>query len=195
MTPESRDWLEGLQKFAEEHRAARPPRAVPMASADLDARRHLLGSHLRRWLATDLPRLQAVLDRRASGSPAIVWAACAAGVAAAREVVAECDHPLAGQMACVREVEYRLWCIRRPDEAYLLHVNPWSWIKAPVPHARWAEFRQYPLQSGECYWLHRYGLAGEPTLESRGCDLWKWDGRRAVPLAEGIVERVPGIVT
>ena len=190
MTPESLDWLEGLKAFAEKHRAARPPRAVPMDSADFAARQILLGAHLRRWLATDFPRLRLELERRASGPPAIVLAACAPGVAAAEEVLAGCDDPLTRSIACVREVEYRLWCIRHPDAAYSLHVNPWSWIKAPVPLARWGEFRHFPLVPGECYWLHRYGLAGEPALESRQCDLWKWDGRQAAQLAVGIVERV-----
>jgi hypothetical protein len=103
-----------------------------------------------------------------------------AGILVAEALLRRPDLPAAGiaaGVACVTEREYRRHCIRRPDEHHRLHVNVWSWIKTRVPRRREAEFARHPLAAGECYWLHRTGIAGAGTADCRDCHLWKWNGR------------------
>jgi hypothetical protein len=92
-------------------------------------------------------------------------------------------------VAAVTELEYRLWCIRHPDDAYRLHVNLWSWVKTRVPQQRWHEFATYPLRSGDVYWLHRTGVSGAGAADARHCHLWKWNGRHAALLQPHIREQ------
>ena len=70
------------------------------------------------------------------------------------------------RVEAVTELEYRLWCIRSPDDGFIRHVNLWNWIKTSVPTQRHAEFAASPLGPGECYWLHREGCAGAAALEA-----------------------------
>jgi len=93
----------------------------------------------------------------------------------------------------VREIEYRMWTKDHPDPGHLLHVNHWSWIKAPVPMQRWAEFKRHPLREGEAYWLHRTGTSGPGDHASRHAHLWKWTGRQAVLLEAFIRERIDAL--
>ena len=82
----------------------------------------------------------------------------------------------------VTELEYRLWCIRHPDDDHRHHVNHWNWIKTRVPAQRHAEFARHPLGPGEAYWLHRVGTAGAGAADRRDCHLWRWNGRHAALL-------------
>lgn len=131
----------------------------------------------------------------ADASPAIVITTSAAGVAAVEEMLGSVPDlaALAGdRVEAVTELEYRLWCIRSPDEGFIHHVNVWSWIKTEVPEQRWAEFSNYPLSAGEAYWLHREGCSGAAALDRRGCHLWKWNGRHAALLRAFVTERSVG---
>ena len=131
----------------------------------------------------------------ADPDPAIVITTSAVGIAAVEEMLASVPDlaALAGnRIEAVAELEYRLWCIRSPDEGFIHHVNVWNWIKTAIPKQRWAEFLGYPLAEGEAYWLHREGCSGAATLDRRGCHLWKWNGQHASLLRAFVTERGVG---
>lgn len=186
-------WLEGLRGFALEHRLRRPlPEATP--GGQWVAERSILGSAV----ATRLAGIESIREARRSAAagfaadPAVVLTTSAAGIAAATAVLesaADLAALVGDRLVAVTELEYRLWCIRSPDDAHRLHVNLWSWIKTRVPRQRLAEFARHPLAPGESYWLHRTGIAGAGPLDRRDCHLWKWNGRHAVLLQAFVTER------
>lgn len=194
MTIDTRAWLEGLRAFAVEHRERKPlAEAVPISPAWI-AERAILAADLTTRLAT-LADLRA--DRaaaacgRAEVDPAIVVTTSPVGIGVVADLLASPTHglqPLAGGIAAVTELEYRLWCIRQPDD-YRLHVNLWSWVKKSVPEQRWPEFARHPLGPGEVYWLHRTGAAGAGAADARHCHLWKWNGRHAALLQAFVREQ------
>lgn len=192
MRPETHDWLEGLRDFATEHRRTKPL-AQPTAPAQRAAERSILASHLVSWL-DDLTELFAARQATVPGAdpdPAIVLTTTAVGIEAATALCTGSHrghgghggHPLAVSLApafaAVTELEYRLWCMRSPDEEHRLHVNHWNWIKTRVPPQRAGEFARHPLGPGESYWLHRTGTAGAGRGDRRDCHLWKWNGHHA----------------
>lgn len=195
MLATSRTWLEGLRDFAAEHRH-RKPLAEPAVKECGAAERMILAAHL----ATTLAGWEQVLaDRQAHAKgmpgsdpdPAVVITTSAVGVAVAREQLAAGSLPardLAERAVAVTELEYRLWCIRHPDDGYVTHVNFWNWVKTSVPRERHAEFAKHPLGPDEVYWLHRAGLAGAGTADRRDCHLWKWNGRHASLLEAFVAE-------
>lgn len=183
MRPETRGWLDGLRGFAAEHRRTKPPR-ISADAAEHAAERAILAAHLVSWLddlSADMASRQAAGGDR-DPDPAIVLTTTAAGIEAA-ETLAAGGHPLAvaiePKLAAVTELEYRLWCIRAPDDTHRFHVNHWNWIKTRVPPQREGEFARHPLGPGERYWLHRTGTAGAAAADRRDCHLWKWNGRHA----------------
>lgn len=188
-------WLEGLRRFAAARRAAEPPRS-PGPAAQAAAERSIIGAAL----ATSLAELDAVRAVRrslpaADPFPAIVLTTSAVGIAAAEEMLASTPELAAladGRLVAVTELEYRLWCMRSPDEPFSHHVNLWNWVKTAVPRQRWGEFAAHPLAAGEAYWLHRTGRAGAGPLDARACHLWKWNGRQAVLLEPFVPERGVG---
>lgn len=193
MHPSSRVWLDGLRSFASEFRAERPPRGRDRSPVERAAEEAILGDSLVLWLAD----LESVLAARSimaacDTDPAIVVTTSPAGIAAVGRLLAR-DSALACRAAhavvTVTELEYRLWCIRHPDEAHRHHVNLWSWLKTSVPPQRWSEFAAFPLGEGEAYWLHREGLVGGGDRDRRTCHLWRWDGRHASLLRACIEER------
>jgi hypothetical protein len=195
---DSRDWLDGLREFATDHRDRRPLADITRPTPGQAAERMILAADL----ATQLPAIDALLAARSDWrrhsatdrdlDPAIVVTTSAVGIAAVAELLASPTHglhPLANRLAAVTELEYRLWCIRRPDDAYRLHITLWSWIKTHLPEQRWAEFASHPLGPGEAYWLHRTGVAGVGTADCRHGHLWKWNGRHAALLEPFVRER------
>ncbi|MBU6222228.1 MAG: hypothetical protein KGR24_05685 [Planctomycetes bacterium] len=190
------DWLGGLREFVRTQRLATPLRSTAASPAAEAAERSIIGGSL----ATRLADLSAVREARRALSravhdPAIVITTSAVGIAAATEVLASAGDlaTIAGdQLEAVTELEYRLWCIRSPDEGFIHHVNMWNWIKTSVPRQRHAEFAAHPLGAGEVYWLHREGCAGAAALDRRGCHLWKWNGRHAALLQACVTERSVG---
>jgi hypothetical protein len=193
MLPTTRTWLEGLRDFAAEHRV-RKPLAEPDPPAARAAERMILGSHL----ATVLAGWEQVLSDRQAGTrdgdpdPAVVITTSAVGITVAEEQFATGSLParhLAERAVAVTELEYRLWCIRHPDDGHLRHVNLWNWVKTSVPRERHAEFARHPLGPVEAYWLHRAGVAGAGTADRRDCHLWKWNGRHAALVEAFVAER------
>ena len=193
MRPATRDWLDGLRTFATAHRVGKPL-AVTGSPAQQAAERMILAAQLATWLDGS----DAILQARAAGpaatargdtDPALVITTSPTGIAVAEEQLARGSLParaVAGRAVAVTELEYRLWCIRQPDDAYERHVNLWNWIRTNVPRQRDAEFARHPLADGEAYWLHRAGIAGAGAAARRDCHLWKWNGRHA-SLLEGFV--------
>ena len=201
MNPTTREWLLGLRDFTAERRdqkPARPPAVDPAASA---AERSILGA----TLATSLAEIDTIRVARRSrqsvalpdpaadpdADPALVLTTSPVGIHAAEQLLASSGDLAAivgDRLAAVTELEYRLWCIRHPDEGHLLHVNLWNWVKTRVPRQRWGEFAAHPLGPGESYWLHRTGLAGAGLLDRRDCHLWKWNGRHAALLQPFVAE-------
>ncbi len=191
----TRDWCAGLAEFAAECRGAQPPgqtESSPAAAAE----RTILATHLVAWLddwtAVMAARREHARTRsEADGDPVVVLTTSALGIEVAAGLLAG-GHPLAaaeaGRIVPVTELEYRLWCIRHPDDAFRCHVNHWSWIKTRVPARRHAEFARFPLGPGEAYWLHRAGTAGAGGADRRDCHLWRWNGRHAVLLQAFIRE-------
>jgi len=192
MTPESEAWVEGLRAHAT---AARIGGAdVERPAVEIAAERALLAAHLVAWFDTELPGLLAERAANARAEeragveidpePAIVITTTAAGCAAAAELLDRGD-PLTRQLrdrfACVTELEYRQWCMRHPDDDYRLHFAHWSWMKTRVPPQWGPKLAQWPINAGECYWLHRTGTAGAGR-ERRSSHLWKWNGTIAAIL-------------
>ena len=193
MLPTTRTWLDGLREFAAEHRVRRPL-AEPEPEAARAAERMILASHL----ATVLAGWEQVLAARRAGTPdgdpdpAVAITTSAVGITVAEEQFATGSLPardLAERAVAVTELEYRLWCIRHPDDGHLRHVNLWNWVKTSVPRERHAEFARHPLGPDEAYWLHRAGVAGAGTADRRDCHLWKWNGRHAALVEAFVAER------
>jgi hypothetical protein len=192
----TRTWLDGLRDFAVEHRL-RKPLSESAASAARAAERMILATHL----ATALAGWEKVLAGRRSeqaggadldSDPAVVITTSPGGIAVVAEQLATGSLParsLAAQTVAVTELEYRLWCIRRPDDGHRLHVNVWNWLKTSVPPQRHAEFARHPLREGEVYWLHRTGIAGAGAADRRDCHLWRWNGCHASLLEAFVAER------
>jgi hypothetical protein len=188
MTPSAREWLSGLATFVDEFRRERP---LPLASsppAMQAAQRAILATHLTTWLEGEAGGL--------SDSHAIAFTTSEIGIGVADEVLSR-NLPLVAairpRLAVIREIEYRLWTKDHPDLEHAVHVNHWSWIKAPVPVQRGREFHQHPLREGEALWLHRTGTSGPGVSESRHAHLWKWTGEHAVLLEPFIKERVDAL--
>jgi len=193
MLPTTRTWLDGLRDFAEEHRVGKPL-VEPEPAVARTAERMILAAHL----ATVLAGWEQVLSARRAGTPdgdpdpAVVITTSAVGITVAEEQFATGSLPardLAERAVAVTELEYRLWCIRHPDDGHLRHVNLWNWVKTSVPRERHAEFAGHPLGPGEAYWLHRAGMVGAGTADRRDCHLWKWNGRHAALVEAFVAER------
>jgi hypothetical protein len=196
MLSTSRLWLDGLRVFAAEHRLRKPLRE-PATAAEGAAERMILAASL----ATVLAGWDAVdAARRASGSaasphdpdPPIVITTSGVGIRVVGEHLATGSLParaVADRAVAVTELEYRLWCIRHPDDEYERHVVLWNWIKTRVPPERHGEFARHPLRPGEAYWLHRTGIGGAGAAVRRDCHLWKWNGRHASLLEAFVTER------
>lgn len=196
MRPAARDWLESLRRFSAEHRLSRPQRPEPVPaetgsgpspgariSPAFDAQAAILAAHAEAWGLPTLTRLAATF----SGG-AIVVTTSPPGLAAWRELIARFPASLAERMTAATEIEYRGWCMRSPDEAHRLHAVVWSWIKAPLPPQRRADFPSFPIPDSADYWVLRYGHSGGGDGE-HGADLYTWDGAQATCLATGITER------
>jgi hypothetical protein len=193
MLLDTRDWLHGLCDFVADHRN-RKPLSEPDPAAARAAERMILAAHL----ATVLAGWEQVeVARRATPphsdpDPAVVITTSAVGIAIAEEQFGSGSLParaLADRAVAVTELEYRLWCIRHPDDGHQWHVNLWNWLKTSVPRERHAEFALHPLRPDEAYWLHRAGIAGAGTADRRDCHLWKWNGRHASLLEAFVAER------
>ena len=163
------------------------------------------GAAERMILAANLATVLAGWDtveaaRRASGSgaspldpdPPLVITTSGIGIGVVGEQLATGSLParaIADRAVAVTELEYRLWCIRHPDDEYQRHIVLWNWIKTRVPPERHGEFARHPLGPGEAYWLHRTGIAGAGAADRRDCHLWKWNGRHASLLEAFVTER------
>jgi len=197
MSPETEAWLAGIREFIATRRRAHPMRPSGAPGAAAEAERSLLREHLGRRLAT----LDAVLQsRRVSArggidpDPVVVVTTSLAGLAAAADLLAGDVNAAVDPRRIVplTELEYRLWCVRSPDERFARHLAVWSWIKTRVPSARNREFVRHPLAAGEDYWLHRSGIAGAGGADGRDCQLWKWDGHHVTLLEPHVHERAGG---
>jgi hypothetical protein len=197
MRAETRGWFHGLQEFAVEHREKKPL-LLPGDPAAAAAERMILAAQLATWLTgwesvESERRSWTTLDPAADPEPALIVTTSSVGIAMTEELIAGGSlpaQPLAGRVAAVTELEYRLWCIRSPDEHNARHVNLWNWIKTSVPEQRHHEFTAFPLATGEHYWLHRAGIHGAGDADRRHCHLWKWNGRHAALLKAFVTERV-----
>jgi hypothetical protein len=199
MHRDTHDWLAGLRIFAAEHREAKPLADVTQPTPALAAERMLVATHLATRLAEHEAIRAARCDWLAQADPpggdpdpALVITTSAVGIAATAEWLAVGGpHQLAvaPRLVAVTELEYRLWCIRQPDEERRRHVNLWNWVKTRVPRQRWREFANFPLGPDDTYWLHRTGTSGAGAADGRHASLWKFDGRHASLLAASILER------
>jgi hypothetical protein len=200
MHRDTHDWLDGLRTFVAAGRETKPLADVTRPTPSLHAERMLVATHL----ATRLAEHEAILAARrdwlstaaitdGDPDPAVVLTTTSVGIAATADWLAD-DGPhqraVAARLVAVTELEYRLWCVRRPDEEHRRHVNLWNWVKTRVPRQRWPEFADYPLAVGETYWLHRTGASGAGAADARRCGLWRFDGRHASLLAADVVERL-----
>lgn len=194
MTPATRAWLDGL------HASIADRRVRPPADAAHAAERAILAAHFAAWLdaSPGLDDSRADWARATSGAdpdPAIVITTSPAGITVVEQILAR-DEPLAARVrpraAVATEKEYRAWCMRHPDDAHLLHVNHWSWIKTQVPQQRHAEFAPHRLGAGEAFWIHRTGTAGAGVADGRTASLWRFTGSHAALLEPRLKEgRVP----
>lgn len=185
----TREWCAGLAAFAAERRGAEPPRH-PDSPSLAAAERAILAVHLVAWLDdwTAVMSARCAWARGMSGADpdaGVVLTTSDVGIEVAEGLLAG-GHPVAAaearRIVPVTELEYRLWCIRHPDDDYRHHMNHWSWIKTRVPLQRHREFARHPLGQGEAYWLHRAGTAGAGGADRRDCHLWRWNGRHTTLL-------------
>lgn len=183
MKPAARDWLAGLDAFSEVHRAPRPERRVPVPSEIAASVAAILRGHLE---GKGLDDVTTALAR--NPDVAVVLTTTPEGFSAADDLAARLPPSDAARFVAVTESVYRAWCMRSADEGLHLHVNVWSWVKAPLPDRRRGEFSAWPVAPGTAYWLHRHGTR-DSRGEVRAADLWAFDGTRATPLARGIAER------
>lgn len=192
MTPETADWLAGLQAFLAEDRTRPLHRSTPDPSPPVMAEvRRLVARSVRHWVNEELPgqlraRAAWAAERgpQTDPTPAVLLTTTPHGLDAAVEAVTGSPQTI----ACLLEVEYRRWCRLRPDDAMHHHVTAWNWVKTRVPEVRQAEFADQPLAEGEAYWLHRTGMAGIADEEHRTTALLAFDGRRSRLLAASVVE-------
>ena len=199
MTPAARDWLNGLRRFSEEHRATQAPlvAAVPSetgskrsppahgdSAAAIGAQGAIIANKCAAW------GLSTLLDLAAARPDAVIAVTTSApGLEAIARMVASLPEPIIGRVAIATEMEYRFWCMRAPDEAHRLHMMLWSWIKAPLPRQRRGDYPRHPIADTASYWLLRYGHEGHGA-PWRSADLYSWDGAVAALLATGIAERI-----
>jgi hypothetical protein len=198
MTPAAREWLVGLRRFSEEHRAAqdplaasvpsetdstRPDRAVRASPAALAAQAGIIAEHARAWAIPEIQRLAAA--RKEVG---IVATTSSPGIEAVGGLIAQLPESIRERVAIVTELEYRFWCMRSPDQSHRLHVTLWTWLKAPLPPQRRREYARHPIPPTASYWLLRYGFAGHGD-EWRSADLYAWDDCVATLLERGVSER------
>lgn len=186
MDPTAARWLDGLRAFLAEYRAGRPINTA--TNPEQLGQKPILGTHLSMWIDGEAAAIPA--------THAIVLTTSDVGITVAEDALARNEPLIAGlrpRMIAVREIEYRLWTKGSSDPDRAVHVNHWSWIKAPVPPQRHHEFQAWPLEPGEAYWLHRTGTSGPGTAESRYAHLWKWTGSHAVLLKPFIRERVESL--
>lgn len=189
MTPAARDWLAGLRRFSEEHRAPRPERRVPVPSEPSDGEGAALAAERRILAAWLEDRGRSLFEAALAERPGavVVFTTTPAGFDAASRLAEAFPATDAERLAVVTEIEYRGWCMRSPDEAFRLHENLWSWIKRPVPERRRRDFAAWPIPPTHRYWLHRQGRCGAAG-EWRSADLWRWDGTAAMLLSEQVSE-------
>lgn len=185
MRHDTQDWLAGLCDFATDHRLTRPPAVAEQPVAARTAERSILAAHLVSWLDgfATWTRARRIFAAGTDADPesAVVLTTSPVGIEVADSLCAVAGTPAAlfqPRLACVTELEYRLWCIRHPDDSFRHHVNHWSWLKKNVPQQREPEFARHPLAEGETYWLHRTGTAGTGEADRRDCHLWSWNGRQ-----------------
>ena len=199
MTTDTRAWLDGLREFVAARRVQKPL-AVAQSPAQ-SAERAIIAADLTTRLATlgDLLAARAAsVSENMPGidaDPAVVITTSPVGIAVVADLLASSSHglqPLTAAVDAVTELEYRLWCIRQPDDPHTLHINLWSWVKTSVPEQRWPEFHRHPLGPSEVYWLHRTGMAGAGAADARYCHLWKWNGRHAALLQAFVREQTVG---
>jgi hypothetical protein len=198
--PTTRAWLDGLRDFAIDRRESAPRSVLSGDPAAWNAERSILGAALAARLSEVERYRTARLQRPAARDgldpdPAIVVTTSAPGIAACAGLLTTAGDVallVGDRIVAVTELEYRLWCIRHPDDGYLRHVNLWNWVKTRVPEQRRHEFSRHPLGPDEAYWLHRTGLAGAGPLDRRECHLWKWNGRHAALLQAFVAERRVG---
>lgn len=189
MNTATREWCGGLAAFAADRRGGQPPRH-PDPPAVAAAERAILAAHLVAWL-DDWTAIMSARCQWARGRPdadpdaGVVLTTSPVGIEVAEGFLAG-GHPVAAaearRIVPVTELEYRLWCIRHPDDDHRRHMNHWSWIKMRLPRQRHAEFARHPLGPDEAYWLHRAGTAGAGAADRRDCHLWRWNGRHAALL-------------
>ena len=197
MRPDTRNWLDNLRAFAIDQRHTKPP-VTAASPAEQAAERMILAAQLSTWLAgvEDIVAARRAwldeADPEGDCDPAIVVTTSPVGIGVAEHLAQAGSLParsLAQSLVAVTELEYRLWCMREPDDHGRLHVTVWNWIKSHVPPQRHAEFSRHPLAAGEAYWLHRAGIAKAGSADHRDCHLWKWNGHHASLLEAFVAER------
>lgn len=146
----------------------------------------ILAARLSAWRSTVIPAAFAADPRLP-----VVLTTSAVGIDVAADLLATLPPEDAARFVAVTEKVYRGWCMQSPDDDHRLHRNLWSWLKAPLPLARRAEFARWPIGPDDAYWLHRQG--GQDAHHAwRTADLYRWDGVEATLLATDVEERFHG---
>ncbi|MBM3954568.1 MAG: hypothetical protein FJ309_08135 [Planctomycetes bacterium] len=194
MFPLTRQWADDLARFVDDHRAARPARAVPMVAAEAAAHDAILVDHLRRFLDHDLAVLRrhrtALAERTdVDPDPVVVVMTNPWGLPATSRALLAVPP---GSVIAVTELEFRYFSRWRPDEGHRHHVNHWSWIKRGLPEPRQAEFAWLGAPTDAVLWLHRSGTTGAGAGDGLVCAVHHWDGTRARLLTADAARRTPG---
>lgn len=191
MRDETRDWLEGLRGSVADRRVATDDTGPARQREETAAVRMILAAHLASWVDEQdawlgARRAFATTSADIDPEPAIVLTTSAAAIGDAEATFAA--GALGPRVAVVTELEYRRWCMRRPDDAHRLHVTHWNWVKTRLPTKRAAEFRRHAVGAGEVLWLHRTGTEGGGDADRRDSHLWRWTGSHAVPVEAFVAE-------
>ena len=183
MNDTATQWLTGLRTFVAEYRRTHP--LLISVSTEENQKEVILRAHWKRWMRETAISL--------SSSQVVAFTSSDRGIQMIESEVATMlpsEEDRFGNLIPLREIEYRLWTKQRPDPCFEIHVNHWSWIKAPVPKQRWREFARWPIKEAHQYWLHRTGTSGPGDTATRCAHLYEWSGIKAVLLQNDVSEQV-----
>jgi hypothetical protein len=113
--------------------------------------------------------------------PYIVFTSDSSGLVAAREILSKGP----ANIVFMYPDEFTEWLKKNPDSDYRWHIHTWSFF-GPVDEETEKEAEKYQCSEGESLWLHKEGTMCGNLFGRGGDHLWKWNGRDAELLEEGM---------
>jgi hypothetical protein len=186
MKSEQAHWMTGLRKYVDVCRIKNPVINRCDLSVEQEMQCRIIGGGLISWLNKYGPAFlqeRAVLSSlmNVSKDPILVFTSTVPGMVAAREILADASESVVALFA----EELIDWLTTNPDPEYRYYVHMWSFFANPDDEIL-SKAGDYPIGDGECYWLHKEGTMCGLLFGRGGDHLWKWDGKEATLLEEGV---------